>query len=75
MQYRELIALCESALPPDHIYTAIFRSNFGECLGLIGNRDEARKVLEASVVVLEKKVGPDHTRTIKARERLATLGR
>lgn len=74
-QYRELISLCESALPPDHIYTAIFRSNFGECLGLIGKRDEATKVLQVSLEVLEKKVGPDHARTIKARERLATLAR
>jgi len=28
-----------------------------------------------SLEVLEKKVGPDHARTIKARERLATLAR
>ncbi len=73
-QYRELIALCESALPPDHVYTAMFRSNYGECLGLMGKRDEARRVLGASVEVLEKKLGSEHARTVKARERLAALG-
>ncbi|MGD9688126.1 MAG: tetratricopeptide repeat protein [Phycisphaerales bacterium] len=73
--FRDLLAGCRATLPEGHYYIAIFENNFGECLGQMGQFAEAERLLESSLGVLEKTLGPEHARSVKARARLAELNR
>ncbi|MFN9993782.1 MAG: tetratricopeptide repeat protein [Phycisphaerales bacterium] len=72
-QFHELLELCNKVLPPDHHLTAIFRSNYGNCLRLSGDSMNARKELLNAIAVLESKLGADHQRTKTAKERLSLI--
>lgn len=72
-QYREVLALCAKGLPPDHLYIAIFRNNFGETLAALRKWDEAERELTESHAMLEAKAGPRHPRVVKAVERLVAM--
>lgn len=62
------------ALGEDHPYVGIFRSNYGEILTRAGRTSEARRQLRQAQAVLEARLGPDHARTLKNRERLRAAG-
>lgn len=62
----ELLAMCDTSLPTDHYYTALFRNNYAECLIALGKLEEAQNALNASHGVIEKTFGQDHSRTRKS---------
>jgi len=68
--YRDLLARTEAVVGREHYLLAIFRSNFGECLTSLGERDEAVAELEEAVRVLTEALGAEHERTATARDRL-----
>jgi len=71
--YVEVLALCDKTLPPEHLYTALFRNNYGECLVDLGRFEEAEGRLLRSLAVLEAGFGPAHARTQKAFARMVKL--
>lgn len=70
-QFDILLKAALAALPEDHAYVAIFRSNFGDSLNKAGQAAAARPLLEAAYPILEKSMGAQHKRTRDAAERLA----
>lgn len=62
------------ALGQDHPYVGIFRSNYGQILADAGQRERAVRELRAAQAVLESRMGPEHARTRKNRERLQAAG-
>ncbi|MCA9304693.1 MAG: tetratricopeptide repeat protein, partial [Phycisphaerales bacterium] len=71
--FDELLAMCDSSLPADHYYTALFRNNQGECLTMLGKYAEARSALLRSHPVLVRTFGEEHTRTTKSQSRIDRL--
>lgn len=71
--YRELLPLCDAALPAGHYICAIFRNNFGDCLTDVRKFDEAEHELLRSQRELEAFFKPPHARIDKGRARLARL--
>jgi eukaryotic-like serine/threonine-protein kinase len=71
--YLELLPLCEQNLPPEHYVTAIFRSNYGDCLTDLARFADARRELDASQKVLDAFFKPEHARAQKGRARLERL--
>ncbi len=71
--YTELLELCGAVVPPTHYAVGIFRNNHGACLTAMGRYDDARAAFAASHPVIEGFFGPDHERTARSRERMATL--
>lgn len=70
-EFETLLAAALAALPEDHAYVAIFRSNFGACLVQSGKPGRARELLEPAYAVLERSMGTQHRRTRDAAARLA----
>lgn len=68
--YRDLLGRVEAVVGSEHYFLAIFRSNYGECLTALGQRDAAVEELTEAVRVLDKTLGAEHERTVKARARL-----
>ena len=75
LMFKELLDGCTAALPPGHCYTAIFQSNYGDCLIDLGRFDEAQTVLVAAQSALEKALGPKHDRVTKNIGRMERLER
>ena len=71
--YEKLLAMCDAALPADHYVTAIFRNNYGECLGMLGEYDAALAALQASDRVLQSVFEEGSPRLIKSRQRIAAV--
>ncbi len=71
-QFELLLKAGLAALPEDHAYVAIFRSNYGDTLNKAGKPALARPLLEAAFPVLERGMGATHKRTRDAAQRLAT---
>ncbi|MGQ0799067.1 MAG: protein kinase domain-containing protein [Pseudomarimonas sp.] len=71
-QFDILLKAALAALPEDHAYVAIFRSNYGDSLNKAGKPALARPLLEAAFPILEKSMGAQHKRTRDVAERLAT---
>jgi len=71
--FDELLAICDSSLPADHYYTALFRNNQGECMTMLGRYPEARSALLRSHPILAKTFGEDHARTMKSQTRIDRL--
>ena len=69
-EFETLDAQVRARLGADHPFAAIFASNRGECLGKLGRFDDARRVLEDSLVRLKAKFGNAHERTLVAARRL-----
>lgn len=70
-EFETLLAAALAALPEDHAYVAIFRSNYGACLTQAGKPARARELLEPAFQVLERSMGAQHRRTRDAAGRLA----
>ncbi len=70
-EFDTLLANALAALPEDHAYVAIFRSNFGLCLNAAGAPQRARPLLERAFEVLSAAMGPTHRRSRDAAARLA----
>ncbi|USN98641.1 MAG: tetratricopeptide repeat protein [Phycisphaeraceae bacterium] len=68
--YRDLLDRTVSIVGPEHFFTGIFRSNYGECLTKLGRRDDAIAALTEAIRVLEAALGPDHERVKTAKARL-----
>ena len=62
------------ALGADHPYVGIFRSNYGEILGKAGRIAQARHELGQAQRVLDARLGPEHARSARNRERLLAIG-
>ena len=73
--FDRLLELCREQLPDDHVYTALFRNNYGACLTELGRYDQARRELEESHAVLVGVFGEGHERVTKSEGRLADLTR
>ena len=71
--YETLLTLCEANLPADHVYTALFRNNYGECLLLMGEIQRAQAQLNSSHTILLHTFGAGHPRVEKSQGRLDTL--
>jgi eukaryotic-like serine/threonine-protein kinase len=71
--YQTLLALCEASLPADHVYTALFRNNYGECLLLMGDVQAAQSQLNSSHNILLNTFGSGHPRVEKSQGRLDKL--
>jgi len=70
-QFDILLKAALAALPADHAYVAIFRSNYGDSLNKAGKAAQARPLLEAAFPILEKSMGAQHKRTRDVAARLA----
>jgi tetratricopeptide (TPR) repeat protein len=70
IEFEGLMAWAEPMLDVDDPYLAIFRSNYGGCLVVLGHWQEARHQLERSRDTLRRLMGPQHARTRTAGERL-----
>lgn len=68
--YRDLLERTVSIAGAEHFFVGIFRSNYGECLTMLGRDIEAIEVLTEAVRVLEASLGPAHERTLTASARL-----
>ena len=71
--FEELLAMCESMLPPDHYYTALFRNNYAQCLTDLGDYEGAQTALEQSHPVLVQVFGEGHERVLKSQARIDRL--
>ncbi len=69
--FADLLAETETAFGRDHLYYAIFASNYGECLLGLERFDQARSVLGESHERLQLLLGDEHPRVSQVRERLA----
>ncbi|HEX4871600.1 MAG TPA: serine/threonine-protein kinase [Nevskiaceae bacterium] len=58
-------------LGADHLFTAVFASNYGDCLTRLGEPASALPLLEEARRTLEARLGADHARSRTVRERLA----
>lgn len=70
---RGVVNDASTALGDDHPYVGIFRSNFGEILGKAGHKSEARLEFMRAQAILDAKLGPEHARSQRNRERLRAL--
>ncbi|MBL8876879.1 MAG: serine/threonine protein kinase [Phycisphaerae bacterium] len=73
--YIELFAAADGKLPPEHYARAIFRSNYGECLVMLGEYDQAEKELTESHQIIEAFFKPGHARVKKSLARIEELQR
>ncbi|MEM8835458.1 MAG: serine/threonine-protein kinase [Planctomycetota bacterium] len=71
--YERVIRLCEESLPEGHIYTALFRNNYGSCLLDLNLHELAREHLMRSHDVIVARFGPEHQRSVTSAERLERL--
>jgi tetratricopeptide (TPR) repeat protein len=71
--FERVIALCDEQLPADHVYTALFRNNYGACLLDLGKLDDADAALRDSHAVLLATFGEGHPRVSKSLDRLAAM--
>ena len=71
--YVELIGLAGPSVAPDNYSIALFRNNYGECLGKMGRHAEAERELLHGLPIITATFGPDHARTKKAAARLVAL--
>ena len=69
----EAVSIYERALGSSDWHTATAWQLHGHCLGVLGRFEEGEEELLAGLEVLEQAFGSEHTRTIKARARLAEL--
>jgi len=68
--YRSSLEKARQGLPPEHPHIYAFQANYGHCLLLAGQKAAGIAELEQAVPGLEKTFGPDHSRTVTARNRL-----
>lgn len=71
--FEDLLSRAEQSMPKGHYLTAIFANNYGECLTTLGRYTEAKSVLDETTLVLEKTLGANHPRVVKAHTRQETL--
>ncbi|MBX3352336.1 MAG: serine/threonine protein kinase [Phycisphaeraceae bacterium] len=71
----ELISRTTALAGAQHPFVAVFTSNRAMNLTRAGRADEAVALLEACIPALEAGFGPDHARSVTARERLAEAER
>jgi tetratricopeptide (TPR) repeat protein/predicted Ser/Thr protein kinase len=71
--FEELLGMCDSMLPADHYYTAIFRNNFAQCLTELGEYDAAAAAIELTQPVLERVFGSGHERVERSRDRMTRI--
>lgn len=71
--FADVVGRAQRVAGNDHYITGIFLSNHGECLGALGRVEAARERLTEAVRILSGSLGPEHTRTVTARERLEAL--
>ena len=72
-EFASLVEDARAAVGAEHLMTAIFMSNDGQCLARMGRLQDARSTLEAAHALLLKLVGADHARTRTAAGRLAEV--
>lgn len=73
--YADLFAAADGKLPPEHYARAIFRNNYGECLVMLGEYDQAEKELTESHQIIEAFFKPGHARVKKSLARIEELQR
>ena len=71
---RKVVDDAAGALGDTHPYVGIFRSNYGEILTHAGRNADALRELHKAHTVLEARLGPEHARVQKIRERLRAAG-
>ncbi|MBL8747213.1 MAG: serine/threonine protein kinase [Phycisphaerae bacterium] len=71
--FDELVRGAEAALTSDHYLTAVFKSNYGDCLREMKRFEEAEAQLLAAQATLSEKLGAGHARTVKNAGRLRKL--
>ena len=71
--FEELLGMCDTLLPQEHYYTAIFRNNFAACLIELGELDAAHDAIERTQPVLEATFGSEHERVERSRARMARI--
>lgn len=69
--FADLAQRVRTGLPEGHYVAAIFLNNYGDCLTQLDRLNEAELLLRRSLADLERALGPEHARTLKARTRLA----
>ncbi|MGQ0629196.1 MAG: protein kinase domain-containing protein [Phycisphaerales bacterium] len=73
-KFEEILALQMRAVPEDHFYIAIFRSNYAEVLTTLARYGEAETALQKAIPVLEKTFkSPGHARVQQAVKRMVAL--
>lgn len=73
--FRESLAIREEVYPPGHWRIGTAESLLGETLALLGERDEAERLLRSGLEILRTSRGPDDVKTLEAEGRLKTLKR
>jgi tetratricopeptide (TPR) repeat protein len=68
------LRIAEAAFGPDHLSVAMSINNLGAVLQDLGNLTEARQCYERAERILTAFLGDDHPRTVKARNKLKSLG-
>ncbi|MGA7303396.1 MAG: tetratricopeptide repeat protein, partial [Rhodothermales bacterium] len=71
--FRESLAIREKELPAGHWRIGTAKSLLGETLGLLGEHEQAEKLLESGLKILQTARGPDDPKTLEAQERLEKL--
>ena len=71
--YERALAICEKALGPEHLHTAMSLGNLGFLLQAQGDLADARPLLERALAISEKALGPEHPDTATIRNNLANL--
>jgi len=73
--YAQTVSLSMANAPANDLSTAIFRSNYGECLTRLGRTHEAADHLAASHATLTALLKPDHPRIATSLRRQADLAK
>ena len=68
--FASLVKLAEPLVGTEHLHYGLFELNYGDALIQTGRRAQARPLIEHSLTVLSKELGPDHPRSQRARELL-----
>jgi tetratricopeptide (TPR) repeat protein/predicted Ser/Thr protein kinase len=68
--FEQLVRLAEPLVGREHLHYGLFELNYADTLIGTGRRVQARPLIEHSLTVLTKELGPDHPRTQRARELL-----
>ena len=71
--YRRALQVYEQRLGPDHFEVAATLNNLGMARAAQGDREEARILLDRSLAIKTKLLGPGHPGTLLTRRNLAAL--
>jgi len=74
-EFNKLLDGLNDQLGKNHVYYAVIENNYGESLGISGDKDKALEYLNRSHKLLIKYFGEDHERVIKSSKRIAALAR